>query len=208
MNLTEILKAQGLTDEQISKIMAAMKENKIYTTNEENIDVRYEKLKTERDNLKEKLTTADTTIEDLKKANKDNESLQATIKTHEGTIETMKADYAAKIKTMTMQSAIRGKLTDAKYPDLIESKFDLGKITLSDDGTEVFGVDEQLNTIKEKYADLFTPSVEGREPNRQGESGKPVTKNPWSKEHFNLTEQGRLLRENPELAAQYKASAK
>lgn len=25
----------------------------------------------------------------------------------------------------------------------------------------------------------------------------PVLKNPWSKEHFNLTEQGKLIRENP-----------
>ena len=31
--------------------------------------------------------------------------------------------------------------------------------------------------------------------------------NPWSKKHFNLTEQGRILRENPELAKKLKAQA-
>lgn len=31
----------------------------------------------------------------------------------------------------------------------------------------------------------------------------PATKNPWSKEYFNLTEQGKLLIENPTLATQY-----
>lgn len=38
-----------------------------------------------------------------------------------------------------------------------------------------------------------------------GGSGNP---NPWKKETFNLTEQGRLLRENPELAKQMMAQAK
>lgn len=32
-------------------------------------------------------------------------------------------------------------------------------------------------------------------------------KNPWSKEYFNLTEQGRLLKENPTLASQYMTQA-
>lgn len=38
--------------------------------------------------------------------------------------------------------------------------------------------------------------------------GNPPTNNPWSKEHFNLTEQGKILRENPELARKYIEEAK
>ncbi|MEC1177625.1 DUF4355 domain-containing protein [Metasolibacillus meyeri] len=34
------------------------------------------------------------------------------------------------------------------------------------------------------------------------------SKNPWSKEHFNLTEQGKILRDNPELATQLKSMVK
>jgi hypothetical protein len=33
--------------------------------------------------------------------------------------------------------------------------------------------------------------------------GSDFTKNPWSKDHFNLTEQGKILKENPELAKKY-----
>ena len=40
MKLMEILKAQGLSDEQINKITASMKENKVYETSLENIDER------------------------------------------------------------------------------------------------------------------------------------------------------------------------
>lgn len=38
--------------------------------------------------------------------------------------------------------------------------------------------------------------------------GDPITNNPWSKEHFNLTQQGKLLKENPELAKKYMAEAR
>ena len=204
MTLEEMLKAQGFSNEQIAAIIGGMKENKIYTSHEENIDVRYNKLKVERDDLKGKLETAEATIGDLKKNNTDNETLQATIKTHETTIATMKTDYDTKIRDMSIQSAIKSKLTDTKYPDLLETKFDKNKLSVSEDGT-VLGIDEQLATIKETYKDLFTPTVTGRQPNNTGGSG-PVVKNPWSKENFNLTEQAKILREDPELAKQFKGT--
>jgi hypothetical protein len=46
----------------------------------------------------------------------------------------------------------------------------------------------------------------GRSPNQGGGPGGQI--NPWKKETFNLTEQGRLLRDNPELARQLMAQAK
>lgn len=47
----------------------------------------------------------------------------------------------------------------------------------------------------------------GRSPN-PGSPGGPGQTNPWKKETFNLTEQGRILRENPELAKQMMAQAR
>lgn len=197
MTLEQILKAQGYTDEQIAAIIGAMKENKIYTTNEENIDIRYEKLKTERDDLKGKLGTADKTIGDLKAANKDNETLQATIKTHESTIATMKTEYDTKIRDMSVQSAIKSKLTDTKYPELLETKFDKSKITVAEDGT-VLGIDEQLTSIKETYKDLFTPVVTGREPMNPGIPGKgTVTKEQFDK--MSYKERVDLYNKQPEV---------
>lgn len=166
---------------------------------------KYNALVTEKDGIQEKLTAAEGTITTLKKDNKDNEALQQTIKTHEGTIQTLKTSYEAKIKEMKIEAAIQAKLTDAKHPDLLIGKFDKTKLSLSEDGSQVFGIDEQLTVLKETYKDLFTPVVSGRDPQNKDKT-PPGTKNPWSKEHFNLTEQGKLLRENPALAAQYKAS--
>lgn len=206
MDFKAFLKAQGLTDEQITAILDGMKAEKIYLSSEENIDERYNKLKGQHDDLKGQLDTANTTIDDLKKANKDNETLQATISQHESTIETLKKDSQAKIRNITLDSAIKAALKDVdeKYHKLLKSAFDTEKVIVGEDGT-VVGLDEQVATIKETYSDLFKPVVTGREPNNKSKS-TPGGKNPWSKEHFNLTEQARMLREDPELAAQLKAS--
>jgi hypothetical protein len=158
----------------------------------------------ERDGFKEKLDAADGTIATLKKDNKDNETLQQTIKTHEGTIETLKTTYESKIKDLTVDAAIQTKLTGAKYPELLATKFDRNKLVVGADGT-VTGIDEQLTSIKEAYKDFFTVDVKGGDPNNRTKTLPAGGKNPWSKEHFNLTEQGKLLKENPALAAQYMA---
>lgn len=166
---------------------------------------KYNTLVTEKDGIQEKLTAAEGTITTLKKDNKDNETLQQTIKTHEGAIDTLKKTYEGKIKEMKIEAAIQAKLTDAKHPDLLIGKFDKTKLSLSEDGSQVFGIDEQLTVLKEQYKDLFTVDVKGNPPYNKDKTPQGV-KNPWSKEHFNLTEQGKLLKENPELAKQFMAS--
>ena len=44
MTIQELLKAQGLDDATITKVTNAMKDNKIFTSSEENLDIRYGKL--------------------------------------------------------------------------------------------------------------------------------------------------------------------
>lgn len=56
------------------------------------------------------------------------------------------------------------------------------------------------NAVKERFKES------GRTPHEP--DGGDTTKNPWSKEHFNLTEQARILRENPELAATLRQMAR
>ena len=89
MKLIDILKAQGVTDEQINKITASMKENKVYETSLENADERYSKMKAKKEDFEEQLKTENNKKTDLKKNNADNETLQNTIKTHEATIATL-----------------------------------------------------------------------------------------------------------------------
>lgn len=123
------------------------------------------------------LKTANSTIADLKKNNADNETLQQTINEHEKTIKTQKADYEAKVRNLTLDSAIEKALVNAKakHTDLLSGKIDRDKLVISEDG-KVTGIDEQLKGLKDNYKDLFEEKISGIPPaNPEGGSGGNVT---------------------------------
>lgn len=165
MKLVDILKAQDLTDEQISKIQASMKENKVYETSLENADERYNKLKNQKDDLKSQLDTANTTIEDLKKNNKDNETLQNTIKEHEATIANLKKE-SLEFKKDTLIDSKFSNVKEDDYREFLKSKIDKEKISFLEDGTPE-GLEEQYKMVTEKYPNLTgekTPGGKGFNP--------------------------------------------
>lgn len=201
MNKEQLLEL-GLTEEQADKVLNMHKEvlsGFIPKT-------RFDEVNETKKDLEQQIRDRDKQLKDLQEKVKGNEELEKTIKELQEANKATKEQYEDKIRDMTINAAIQSKLTDAKYPDLLLTKFDRSKLSIAEDGT-VLGIDEQLTALKEQYKDLFKPDLKGREPNNIG-GGTPSTKNPWSKEHFNLTEQGRILRENPELAAQLQAAAK
>ena len=163
--MEELLKAQGLTDDQIKAVMKAMSKEKIYTTTLENADERYNKIKGQKEDLEGQLKTSNDTIKGLKKNNTDNEELQKTIKEHEDTIKTLKTDSATKIRNLTLDSAINNALikSKAKHSDLLSSKFDRDKLVINDDGS-VTGLDEQLKGFKDTYKDMFEVTLGGGTP--------------------------------------------
>ena len=56
MNLMEILKANGVEDDVITKITADMKTNRVFTAGEDNLDIRYGKLKNEHAQAQQSIT--------------------------------------------------------------------------------------------------------------------------------------------------------
>lgn len=192
----------GLTEEQADKVLNMHKEVLAGFIPK----ARFDEVNETKKELEQQIQERDKQLKDLQEKVKGNEELENTIKELQEANKATKEQYEAKIKDMTITAAIQSKLTDAKYPELLLTKFDRSKLSIAEDGT-VLGIDEQLTALKEQYKDLFKADVKGREPNNTG-GAQPGTKNPWSKEHFNLTEQGRILRENPELAAQLQAAAK
>lgn len=196
----KFLEDLGLTKEQIDSVM---------DENGKDIEAEKEKAATttaELEDLKKHLKEANSTITDLKKNNADNEALQAKVKEYEDTIKAQKADYEAKVRNLTLDSAIEKALSKAgaKHIDLLSTQIDREKLKI-EEGGKVTGLDEQIASYKEAYKDLFIPKIEGRDPNNKG-GGKPPINNPWSKEHLNLTLQAKILKENPELANQLKNS--
>lgn len=169
--MKDLLKKLGIEDEVANKIVVGMKENKIYTTTEENIDERYQKLKEQKTDLETQISTATTTIADLKKGNKDNEELQGKIKQYETDLATLKADSESKIKNITIDNAIKLALKDnkAKHEDFLIGKFDREKLVLKEDG-KIEGLEDQIKGFKESYKELFEQPLGGTTPNNKGNS--------------------------------------
>ena len=186
----------GLTEEQADKVLNLHKE----VLSGFIPKARFDEVNETKKELEQQIQERDEQLKELQKKAKGNEELEKRIQELQETNKATKEQYEAKIREMTINAAIQSKLTDAKYPDLLLTKFDRSKLSIAEDGT-VLGIDEQLAVLKEQYKDLFKPDVKGKEPNNIGSSSSGQ-KNPWSKEHFNLTEQGKLIRENPEKARQ------
>ncbi|MCW6112447.1 phage scaffolding protein [Clostridium sporogenes] len=158
--MEELLKRLGYTDEQIQKIIGGMKENKIYTTTEEKIEERYNKLKEQKVALDEQIKTANATIEDLKKNNTDNETLQSKI----GEYESKVSDYEKQIQDMQFNYAIDGALKNAnvKNTKAVKALLNLQNVKL--DGESIMGLNDQLEALKKSDSYLFDATISGNEP--------------------------------------------
>ena len=114
MTLQEILKSQGLSEEQIQKIVGEMKQNKIFTASEENLDIRYGKLKGDFDNLTKQHGESTALIEQMKKDNAGNEAMQGKITEYEGKIATLEKE----LQQTRVDSALKVALLEAKVLDV------------------------------------------------------------------------------------------
>ena len=74
------------------------------------------------------------------------------------------------------------------------------------DGEQLLGLDDQLKELQQSDSYLFgEPGKVGSGTNPPGAGTGEV--NPWKKESWNLTQQGRLLKEDPAKATRMKAEA-
>lgn len=140
MTFTEILKAQNLTDEQIVKISTEMKSNKIFIASEENLDVRYNKLKLESEQNEQELEKSKALINELQKGNKGNEELQAKVKGYETEIANLKKAN----EQQRVESALDKMLLESHVQDV-----DYVKFKIKEKGTEL-KIDEQGNLVGAK----------------------------------------------------------
>lgn len=161
MTIQEILKAQGLNDEQINKITTSMKENKIYTTSLENVDERYNKLKTQKTELEAQISERDKQLKDLSKNNKDNEELTKQLEQLQLSNKKTKEDYENKIASIQFDYALEGALTGAKCKNnkALKALLNLDEVKYQDGKLE--GLDTQLEGLKKEASYLFEAEQQG-----------------------------------------------
>lgn len=154
------------------------------------------------DKVKE-LGTANDTIIGLKKDNEDNTELQTKIKDYETEINKLKDAAANTQREYVLKDKLKESgATDVDY--IIYKQGGLDKFTFDKDGNPV-GVDDVLKPMKEASPHLFR--VDNGGGYRPAGGGNPLAKNPFSKDSYNLTEQGKLLRDDPTRARELAAVA-
>lgn len=202
MTLAEILKAKGIGDEIIKGVLEDMKSNKIFTASEENLDVRYGKLKTEHDGKLAELTEAQNLITELKKSTKGQEDLQGKITAYEGQV----AQLQAELEQTKLDAAIKVELLSSKALDVDYLTFKLkekGELALDENG-KIKGWDDKIAALKTQFPTQFETSskkniLENKLPDDQNQNGG-ITKEAFAK--MGYQDRLKLFNENPEAYAE------
>lgn len=204
MTMDELIVALGIADEKKAEAGNVVKKflDEAYVPKSQ-----YDNVEEEKKTLQATISERDKQLVELKKNVGDNEDLKKQIKDLQDANKAAKTEYDEKMKDMRLSTAIQIAIAaDAQDVGIVSGLFDKSKLILGDDG-KVTGLDEQLTALKKDKPFLFTDGKlkgKGYEPNG---GGGPLDKNPFAKETFNLTEQGKILRENPEQARALAAAA-
>lgn len=198
MTLQEILKAKGMSDEDIEATIGEMKQNKIFTTVHENMDIRYPKLKADHDNLTAQHGESNKLIEQMKADAKGNEALQGKITSYESTI----ANLQEQLKQTQLDAAIKVALLGAKASDVDYMTFKLkekGELELDENG-QIKGIDDKLAGLKTQFPGQFESASQTRELQPQrlptGKNDGGMTRAEFLRKPY--AERAAFANENPE----------
>ena len=206
MTLAEILKTCGVADETAQAVQDAMKQNGIYTASEENLDVRYGKLKNQHESTTAQLTQAQALIDEMKKSTKGNEELQGKITDYEGRVAALEAElektkvsYAARIALMENGA------TDVDYMVWQLTK-DGEELALGEDG-KIKGWDDKLAGLKTRFPNHFDSPAQRKYEEHKLPTGTK-TEQPVTREQFlqmSYADRLKLKQENESLYRQLSA---
>ena len=204
MTLQEILKSQGLTDEQVETVTGEMKQNKIFTAGEENLDFRYKDLQGKFDSKLKEHQEATALIEQLKKDNAGNEALQSKISTYESTI----SDLQKQLEQSKINSALEVALLKANVLDVDYLAFKIrekGEVKLDENG-RIKGIDETIATLKTQYPTQFKAESkkkieENKLPNGDLGNKQGITQEQFEK--MSYMDRLKLHDENPEVYSEF-----
>lgn len=202
MTFDEILASQGLSAEQIDTIKGEMKQNKVFTAGEENLDVRYNKLKADHEGVNSQLTEAQKLIEEMKASEGNSEALQAKIQEYEAKVEQLEAEK----KQVETEAALKVALLEANADDVDYLTFKIkekGEITIGDDG-KIKGIDDTIAALKTQFPNQFKDDNGGEGKILENKLEKGEEKDSITPEQFKkmgYMERNKLYNSDPELYA-------
>lgn len=203
MTLQELLKKHFGDDEtKNNAFLDDMKANKIYTSGEENLDIRYGKLKTQFDTLTNQNAESQKLIEELKKSGASTEEMKGKISEYEKKI----AELEAEKTTLAIDNALKFALLEkgAKASDLDYLMYRIKQnnedLKLDKDGNV-----KGINVIVEDTAKAYSGNFEDKSKKKVdvkdlpdgGEKKDTITKEQFAK--MGYKERNKLYQENKEL---------
>ena len=200
MNLKEIMLANGIDNAVIDKIASEMKANKIYTASEENLDIRYGKLKNEHTALTQQTTDLQSQIAQFEqlKAQLTSQAEEANKKIAE-----MQSENA-KIKT---DYALERALMEAKVQDVDYMKFKIKEkhpdgFKLDENG-KIESINTVIDDLKVQFPNQFSKvekKIEEKKLEKSDNDNGGISSEQFSK--MNYHERAKLFKENPEQYAE------
>ena len=200
MNLKEIMLANGIDNAVIDKIAQEMKANKIYTAGEENLDIRYGKLKNEHTALTQQNTDLQSQIAQFEQLKTQNASLieEANKKIAEMQVEN------AKIKT---DYALERALMEARVQDVDYMKFKIKEkhpdgFKLDENG-KIESINTVIDDLKVQFPNQFAKTekkIEEKKLEKSDNDNGGISSEQFTK--MNYHERAKLFKENPEQYAE------
>ena len=168
--LQELLQAKGISEEVIKEVLAEMKTNKLYLAGEENLDIRYSKLKAQHDNLTSQHAELQNLTEELKKGTKGNEELQKKFTDSEARIQALEKE----LEQSKLEAAIKVGLLEEKVEDIDYVTFKLkekGDLSLDENG-KIKGWQDKIAGLKVQLPKQFGGSETKKVEEFKLETGK------------------------------------
>jgi len=202
MTLQELLTKIGIAKENMD---SAEKEFKTFLDGSYVPKSRFNEVNEEKNTLKNTVADRDKQLEALKKTSGDAEGLKKQIEQLQADNKKAKEESEAKLKDLQFNNAIKLAIVEkAQDVDIVLQQFDKSKLILGADG-KITGLDEQLKALEKDKPFLFKQQNPNPYNPNGGQNGG--SKNPFAKETWNLTEQGKLFMSNPEQARAMAAAA-
>ncbi|MDY6058874.1 MAG: phage scaffolding protein [Candidatus Fimenecus sp.] len=200
MNLIEILKANGIEDDVITKITGDMKTNKVFTAGEDNLDIRYGKLKTEHAQAQQSISDLQAQISQFEQLKSQNATLidEANKKL---------ADLQAENDRIKLDNALERALIEAKVQDVDYMKFKLKEkhpdgFKLDENG-KIESINTVLDDLKVQFPNQFAKTekkIEEKKLEKSDDNNGGISSEQFSKMDYH--ERAKLFKENPEQYAE------
>ena len=153
--MLEILKNCGVEEEKANEIVKAMNEAKIYTTNLENVDVRYNKLQEQKKQLEEASKTYQKQLEDLTKNNADVEALNKLVEQLQLSNKELEENHSKEMYNLQFDFALESALNNAKCKNnkALKALLDMNSIKYQEGKLE--GLNTQIEALQKDASYLF-----------------------------------------------------